>query len=106
MFLKSQEDQVYQQPVYSSFIQRCIKEGMVRNGEEAYSEMLEHDIEPNEVLYNQMINLYGKNGHLNTALKTYNDMLADKIQPNEIIMNSMISVCAKNRDMEKSAGIL
>jgi len=101
-FKKAQEDALVDLSLYSTFLQSCVRFKEVSYGEAVFERILRQDLEPNDIVYHQMMNLYGKNGAVDAAIQVYNDMVKDDVLPNELIMNTMISICGKHGYFDKA----
>jgi len=102
IFKKSQENALVDSTLYSTFLQACVKFNEAEYGEALFEKLVDNDLEPNEVIYHQMMNLYGKRGAVDAAIQVYDDMVKDDILPNEQIMNTMVSICGKNKRLEQA----
>jgi pentatricopeptide repeat protein len=63
-------------------------------------------LQPNESIYNTMINVCGKGGQHVTAIKLLSDLKAVGLQPDQISYNSAIDACAKCGQLDTAMALL
>ena len=78
---------------YSTIMNVCVKNCLLREGIALKREMKKHGVRPNLTTYNTLINICSKCGDLKKALEIKSEMENDGLKPDEKTFSTLMSVC-------------